>query len=80
MPTKITLDYPVKDKDQAVTSLTMRRMKVRDQVTVSKQGGTNAEQEVRLFANLCEVSTQVIEELDIKDYGKLQETYKGFLS
>lgn len=65
---------------ETVTCLNMRRMKARDQVAVAKQGGTDAEQEVRLFANLCEVAPPVIEELDMKDYRKLQEAYRGFLS
>jgi len=80
MKTEITLDFPVENGAETVTSLNMRRMKARDQVVVAKQGGTNAEQEVRLFANLCEVAPTVIEELDMKDYRKVQEAYRGFLS
>jgi hypothetical protein len=80
MKTKITLDYPVEMKGETVTELSIRRVKVRDQVVAAKAGGTNQDKEVRLFANLCEVSPQVIEELDMVDYRKVQEIYDGFLS
>ncbi|GFM34024.1 phage tail assembly protein [Desulfovibrio subterraneus] len=80
MKTKITLDYPVEMMGETVTELSIRRVKVRDQVIAAKAGGTNQDKEVRLFANLCEVSPQVIEELDMVDYRKVQEIYDGFLS
>ena len=45
-----------------------------------KAGGTDAEKEIRIFANLCEVSPDVIEGLDMADYRALQKVYEGFLS
>ena len=80
MKTEITLDYPVEMKGETIGCLNIRRMKARDQVAVAKLGVSDAEQEIRLFANLCEVSPDVIEDLDMKDYRKLQATYKSFLS
>lgn len=77
---KIVLDYPVTVDKVEVKSLNMRRPKVRDQLAAEKGGGGNAEQEVRLFANLCEVPSSTVEELDMVDYAKLQEKYRGFLS
>ena len=41
--------------------------------------GTAGDKEVAQLANLCEVSPKVIEELDMKDYVKLQKMYSGFL-
>ena len=75
----IKLKYPIKIDGEDIAELKMRRAKVRDQLAV--QSGTNdAEQEVKLFANLCEVKADVIAELDIADYKVLQETYADFLS
>ena len=57
-------------------ALTMRRPKVRDVKSAERSGGgSNAETEIRLFANLCEVAPAVIEELDLEDYERLQAEF-----
>lgn len=76
----IELDYPIQVNGVEVKTLKLRRPKVRDQLAVEKSGGSNAEKEIRLFANLTEMPPETLEELDIRDYGKLQEAYQGFLS
>lgn len=73
---EIPLKYPLKSADK----LTMRRVKVRDSLVVQKMKISSAEQEIILFANLCEVTVKQIEALDMADYKQLQETYSGFLS
>ena len=77
-PVKIDLTYSVEVKGQKVASVTMRGPKVRDLLASEKNGGGDAEREVMLFANLCELEPAVIEELAMADYLKLQEAYKGF--
>lgn len=77
---KITLKHPVDIDGAKVTQLSMRRPKVKDQLAADKASGSSADKEVRLFANLCEVSPATIEELDLSDYRQLQETYTAFLS
>lgn len=76
----LTLNTPVKHGDHEYKTLTMREPKVRDTVTAQKQAGDNADVEVNLFANLCEVSPEVISEMGMRDYGALQKIYKSFLS
>lgn len=76
----IQLEYPVEIGGVQVQQLKMRRPKVRDQIGADKGSGSPAEKEVRLFANLCEQAPAVIEDLDMLDYQKLQETYTSFLS
>jgi hypothetical protein len=71
----ITLKYPLK----SAAVLTMRRVKVRDSLAARKMKGDEADQEIFLFANLCEVSPKQIEALDMADYKQLQDTYSGFL-
>lgn len=76
----ITLDYPVEVEGVTLNKLEMRRPKVRDQIAAKKSSGSDDGVEIMLFANLCEVAPSIIEDMDMKDYSKLQEVYRGFLS
>ncbi len=78
--TTIELKYPPTVDGLAIGELTMRRPNVRDMLAADKAGGTDAEKEIRTFANLCEVSPKTIEELDLADYKELQKAYADFLS
>ena len=80
MSNTITLKHPVTVAGTVYQTLTMRRPKVRDMLTSDRAGGSDAEREIRTFANLCEVATEVVEELDLADYQQLQQAYRGFLS
>ena len=76
----IKLTHPIEADGGTVSALQLRRPVVRDMLAADKAAGTEAEKEVRMFANLCEVTPSVIEALDLTDYMMLQETYRGFLS
>ena len=76
----IKLDYPVLHQGEEIRELKMRRCKVRDRRLAEKSGKDDDEKEIALISNLCEVSRDVIDELDFSDYLKLQETLSGFLS
>ena len=78
--TTITLQYPVTVDGAEVTTLTMRRPKARDLRDAQRGGGMPADSEIRLFANLCEVTPATIEDLDMADYLRMQKVYEGFLS
>ena len=80
MSETVTLKYPVTHDGAEHTTLTMRRAKARDSRDAQRGGGSSADNEIRLFANLCEVAPGVIEELDMADYMRLQRVYEGFLS
>jgi hypothetical protein len=41
---------------------------------------SDAAKEMRLFANLCDVTEEQIAEMDMADYSKMQKVYTGFLS
>lgn len=78
----IELKYPITIDGTETSVLHMRRPKVRDQLLVEKSGLAgkgNAAQEVLLIANLCEVAPGDLENLDMADYKKLQETFGSFL-
>lgn len=75
----IPLDFPVElSPHPAVTRLEMRRPKVRDELDSKRGGGTDADIEVRLFALLTGQAPEVITELDLADYDKLQDAFADF--
>ncbi|MDZ4348576.1 MAG: phage tail assembly protein [Variovorax sp.] len=78
--TAIPLTYPVQSNGVPISSLSLRRPKVRDMLLAEKQASSQAEREVRMIANLCEVAPTVIEDLDFADYSAAQTVLKGFLS
>ena len=80
MTTAIELAYPVSVSGIETNELYMRRPRVRDMLVGEKKNKSDAEKEILLFANLCEVDPEVIESLDMQDYGKLQQAYQDFLS
>ncbi len=75
---QIELSYPVRSDGTELRVLQLRRPRVKDHLLISKQGGTEEDKEVRLFANLCEVTPETIQDMDMEDYKKLQDTYVRF--
>ncbi|WNO10557.1 phage tail assembly protein [Teredinibacter sp. KSP-S5-2] len=78
--TEVTLQFPIFFEGKEHTQILIRRPKVRDMLGVEDSTSNDAQKEIDLFANLCECSPDLITELDMLDYAKLQETYQGFLS
>ena len=75
----IKLNYPIESDGSNITDLNMRRSKVKDRLIVAKmKNSSDEEKEIRLFANLCEVTPNIIEELDESDYANLQKAYMDF--
>ena len=77
---KVTLTDPITIDGVKVAVLQLRRPKVRDMLSVEKTAQNDAEKEIQLFANLCEVSPDNLLDLDMADYAKLQKAYQDFLS
>ncbi|WP_072670541.1 phage tail assembly protein [Vibrio injensis] len=80
MSKEVELEYPIKVDGKEVSTLTMRRPVVADMLAQEKSKGSDAEKEIRMFANLCEVPPDAIHSMDMADYLELQEAYQGFLS
>ncbi len=82
MSVKETLDlqYPITNNGEECNQLCIRRPSVRDLLVSERAKGNEIEKEIRLIANLCEVAPEQIEQLDMADYMKLQETLTSFLS
>ena len=76
---KIKLNEPIKIDGVLVHELSLRKPKVRDLIIAGKTNVSESEREVNLVANLAEVSVDVIQELDLRDYMKIQNWLKDFL-
>ncbi len=76
----VALTAPISVDGAMLSELTVRRPKVRDMLAMENMTKNDAEKEIHLFANLCEVSPESLYELDMSDYGKLQKVYQDFLS
>lgn len=76
--TTIKLASPIEISGAKVDTLTMREPRVKDMRIARKGGGDDADHEVTLFANLCEVTPLDIDNLTLPDYGKLQEAFRTF--
>ena len=77
---KIELTHPINLDGTNVSLLQLRRPKVRDMLSVEKSVDNDAEKEIQLFANLCELTPENLHDLDMVDYAKLQKAYQDFLS
>lgn len=75
----IQLKFPVECNGEEILELELRRPKVRDQLAATKRKGSDEEKEINLLADLCDVSPEVIADLDLADYAQLGEVYQGFL-
>lgn len=75
-----TLQMPITIHGETISALQVRRPRVRDRLAAERGKGSTAEKEVIFLAHLCEVAPGTIEELELADYLKLQETVTSFLS
>lgn len=71
----IALASTVKIDGVPVDKLTMREPSVEDMLAVKKSAKAPEDQELLLFANLCEVTPETIKALKFRDYRKLQKAF-----
>jgi hypothetical protein len=76
---KIELSEPIKIDGVLAHELRLRRPKVRDRLLVEKGSGSDAEKEVNFIANLAAITPEDVQEIDLRDYAKIQEVLRGFL-
>lgn len=77
---RITLKRGIDIDGTHTTFMDMREPTVQDQLTTDKMKGGEAEKELALLANLCEVSPDDLKGLSLADYRRLQDGYRYFLS
>lgn len=78
----VELDYGLTTAaGKTLTSLTLRRPKVRDMKNAQRNGGTDAEHEIALLAAMSQeqLTPEDIEELDMADYAKVQAMFRRML-
>lgn len=76
----IELEHPFKFEGEKINNITLSRPTVANQLTADGSGGSNAEKEVALFASIAKQPPALIECVDLKDYGQLQDVYSNFLA
>ena len=79
MSRSIPLRHPVTQGGAVYAELKMRRPKKRDDMAVRRAESDPKEQECRLFANLCEVAPDVIDELSLADYLRVQKVFRAMI-
>jgi len=77
---EIKLKYPINIDGAEIKSLTMRRAKVKDRLAVEGKGLDEASKEVNLIANLCDISPDSLNDVDLSDYKHAQDVLASFLS
>lgn len=75
----VTLKWPVTFEGREVTELTMRPCRVDDQIAALAAKGIDAEKEKLLLATLCNVPQELIGQLVMGDYKRLQQALETFL-
>lgn len=75
---EITLDFPFEVDGKTYKAMTMRRPKTKDSLKAAKFKGHDADKGILLLSDLCNVSPDVIEELDEIDAKKLSDQLDAF--
>lgn len=76
---EITLDYPIVTGKGRVEKLDVRRPKVKDLKAAARFGKTPEDQETGLFAILTGLVPEDLNEMDLVDYAKLQDSFRSFV-
>lgn len=80
------LKYPIEIEGETVEEIGIKRPPLardaRDAVRQARRGGDDSEpaREMYLLANICEVSPETIDLMDLRDYGRLQVELIDFLA
>lgn len=63
-----------------INQVQMREPTVQDLLSAELQskGKSDAEQEITMFTNLCEIAPEFIKKLGLKDYKRIQGSYRLF--
>lgn len=74
----VELSRPIDVDGKQVQVLHMREPIVADQLALEQMKGSDANKEVTLFANLCQISPDDLRQMSLRDYRKLQQAFAGF--
>ena len=77
--TTVPLEFPVTVNGHTIAEITMHRPKVKDKRYAFRNANNAYELDVQMFTQTCGVDAATLDELDDKDFTKLQEAYNDFL-
>ncbi|MBD5641766.1 MAG: phage tail assembly protein [Desulfovibrio sp.] len=75
---EISLDFPVQLPDRILDRVVMRRPKLSDLLAAPIRDTSDLDGEMRLYARLCDLVPDELQELDMADYEKIQKQYLLF--
>ena len=75
----IPLSKPIKIGGAETSALRMREPTGADQLAMDKTGGSDADKELGMIANLCMVTPSDLHQLTLRDYKKVQAAFTGFI-
>ncbi|MCZ6913070.1 MAG: phage tail assembly protein [Rickettsia endosymbiont of Ixodes persulcatus] len=78
--TEYPLAYPIVTNGLKTLSLKIRRPTVGDNLAADSLQESDSVKEMYLIANLCQISTEDVKNLDLKDYKKIQAIIESFLA
>lgn len=78
MGVDIVLKHGFKVSGVETKKIHMRAPTVGDTLAADKLGGSDAEKEIAMFANLCQVAPAELHAMHMADYKKLQEAWASF--
>ena len=78
MSTTINLKYPVKDGNEEISTITLRRATVRDILVMNSIEG-NIAKTVAMVAQLSDLPRDVVETMDASDFAEVSEKVADFL-
>ena len=77
---ELELHYPFTSADgKRIAKLEMRRPKVKDMKAAARFGDKPEDQEIGLFGILCGLTAEDIQDMDLADYGRLQDSFRAML-
>lgn len=74
----VDLDFPVQLADRLLDKITLRRPTMKDLRVHPIKGQDDVAGEMRHFCALTGLKLDELDQLDVSDYQKLQETYVSF--
>lgn len=79
MSNTITLQFPIESEGQTLEEIPLRRPKARDLKKMETGKGGEIAKSIDLIANLAEIPSSAVEELDAADFQAVSEVVAGFL-
>lgn len=76
----VTLNVPIKTGQREITTVKLRRPKVRDRRQAAREGESDVEREAALLRLISDLSATEFDELDLSDYTQIAAEYESFLA